>query len=152
MIQKWQRGARVLVIGGFGVVVIGGIVNVINIYGSGMYKFFKFSGDLVQFLIPLATIATIAAWWFMGQMVVEQPEQQRLLRRAYWCFGVEYLIMFAASVALGWRSTALAWTDSVSWILGAGEGLTSVGFLLMARLLSAEVAPGEQMAVSGSSR
>ena len=57
--------------------------------------------------------------------------------------------MFAAAVALGWRSTAFAWTTVISWMQGAGEGLTLIGFLLMARLLSSEVAPLEE-AVSSS--
>ena len=151
MDEKWQRGARVLVIGGFGVIVIGGVVNLIDIYSSGIYRYLQFSGDLVQFLIPLATIATFAAWWFMSQMMTDQSEQRLLLQRAYRWFAVEYLFMFAAAVALGWHATGFSWTASVAWIQGAGEALASIGFLLMARLLSTEVAPREEAAPSGSS-
>ncbi len=147
--EKRQRGARALVIGGFGIVVISGVVNLIDVYSIGIYKYLRLSGDLVQFLIPLATIATIAAWWFMSQLMTDQFEQRLLLRRAYRWFGVEYLIMFAAAVALGWHSTAFAWTNVVAGIQGAGEGLTSIGFLLMARLLSVEAASSEEVVSSG---
>ena len=149
--EKWQRGARALVIGGFGMVVIGGVVNLIDVYISGIYKYLRPSGDLEQFLIPLAAIATIAAWWFMSQLMTDQFEQRLLLQRAYRWFGVEYLIMFAAAAALGWHSTAFAWTTVVAWIQGAGEGLTSIGFLLLARLVSTETAPLEEVAPNSPS-
>ncbi len=147
--EKRQRGARALVIGGFGTVVLSGVVNLIDVYSSGIYKYLRFSGDLVQFLIPLATMATITAWWFMSQLTTDQLEQRLLLQRAYRWFGVEYLVMFATAGALGWHSTAFAWTNVVAWIQGAGEGLTAIGFLLMARSVGTEVAGLEGVVTSG---
>lgn len=151
MDEKWQRGARALIIGGFGMIVIGGMVNLIDVYSSGVYKYLRLSGDLVQFLIPLAAIATIAAWWFMSQMMTDQFEQRILLQRAYRWFAVEYFIMFAADVASGWHLTAFAWATVIDWMQGAGEGLASIGFLLMARLMNSKVVLLEAAVSSSSS-
>ena len=81
--EKLQRDARVFVIGGFGMVVIGGVANLIDVYSGGIYKYLRLLADLVQLLILLATIATIAAWRFMSQMMTDQSEQRLPLQRAY---------------------------------------------------------------------
>jgi hypothetical protein len=75
MSDNKQRRAGFLIIVGFGVTVVGALIDLINVYGDGGYRFLQFSGLLQAFLSPLAAVAVTGAWWFLSKVPARETSQ-----------------------------------------------------------------------------
>jgi hypothetical protein len=133
MIDRYQNRARALVIMGLAVNVIAALIDLINVYGDGTYKFLNFSGMLGIFLSPLTGLSTIGAWWFLTKMTAESSAQRSLLEKAMYWFAVEVLLGVVVTVNYGWHQLSTTWSDSIVWIMSFGGAIEAIGIVALAR-------------------
>ena len=122
-----------MVVAGFATTVIAALVDLVNIYASGTYRFLVFSGMVGIYLSPLIALSTTAAWWFLVQVSPESATQRGLLRRITWLFAADMALAAAASISYGWPQSPLSWTGSIVWLQALGEAVAALGLVEMTR-------------------
>jgi hypothetical protein len=75
MNDRYQARARTLVITGLAVNVLAALVDLVNVYGDGTYKYLWFSGMFEVFLSPLGALSAAGAWWFLTKISAESSTQ-----------------------------------------------------------------------------
>jgi hypothetical protein len=134
MNDRYQARARTLVITGLAVNVLAALVDLVNIYGDGIYKYLQFSGTFRIFLSVLMALSAAGAWWFLTKMTVESSEQRSLLEKTMYWFALESLLGVVAAVNSGWHQPITTWSDSIIWIMGIGGAIETIGLVLLARV------------------
>jgi hypothetical protein len=133
MIDRYQHRARALIITGLAVNVIAALVDLVNIFGDGVYKFLNFSGIFGIFLSPLVALSTTAAWWFLTKMTAENSTQQSLLEKTMYWFAVQVLLGVVVTVNIGLHQSITTWTGSIIWIMSFGGAIEATGLVALAR-------------------
>jgi hypothetical protein len=136
MNDRRQSQARALVIMGLSVNVLAALVDLVNIYGSGIYKLLRFSGCFSGFLSVFITLSVAGAWWFLAKMSVESSEQRSLLGKALYWFALESLLGVVDFVNDGWHQSITTWTGSIVWIMVIGGVIETIGLVLLARVFT----------------
>ncbi len=144
MSDRCQKRARALVIAGLAVNVFAALVDLINVYGDGTYKYLRFSGMFEIFLGPLAALSAAGAWWFLTKLMAESSTQRLLLERAMYWFAVEVLLGVVASVNVGWHTSITTWSGSVIWLMGMGGTIEAIGIVSLARVFGAATFQGSE--------
>lgn len=134
MSDRYQARARALVITGLAVNVVAALVDLVNVYGDGLYRYLRFSGMLGIFLSPLGALSAAGAWWFLIKMSAESSTQRSLLEKAMYWFALEVLLGVVASVNVGWHQSITTWSGSIIWIMGIGGTIEAVGLVALARV------------------
>jgi hypothetical protein len=135
MSDLYQKRARALVIVGFALNIVAALVDLINVYGDGLYKHINFSGMLGLFLDPLVALAATGAWWFLTKVTPESTAQRSLLGKAMYWFGLEIILGVVESVNIGLHQSITTWTGSIIWIMAIGGAIEAVGLISLARVL-----------------
>ena len=68
-------GARRLILGGFALTVVSSILDVVNNYTSGSYRFTFASGQINLYLIVFGSLASFMAWWYLSALDVVGESQ-----------------------------------------------------------------------------
>jgi hypothetical protein len=137
MAPNARNTARTIVILGFTVAALSGVIGYWQNVSSAPYQFGSFREILIPLLNPLITIVAVAAWWWLSRLEARDDEQLRYLRIAYIAFGVQYFLYAALYVLIvtPLDSQAGSWTTTVLWLDCVGAVVASFGLFLMARYL-----------------
>ena len=136
-----RNTARTIVILGFTVVALSGVISYWQNVSSVSYQFGSFREILIPLLNPLITIVAVAAWWWLSRLEARDDEQLRYLRIAYIAFGVQYFLYAALYVLIvtPLDSQAGSWTTTVLWLDFVGAVVASFGLFLMAKTFFTQV-------------
>ena len=129
-----QVRARTLVITGLAVNVLAALVDLVNMYGDGIYKYLRFSGTFGVFLSVLTALSAAGAWWFLTKITAANSEQRSLFEKAMYWFALESLLGVVAAVNVGWHQSITTWTGSIIWIMAIGGAIETIGLVLLARV------------------
>jgi len=129
------RGTRRLILGGFALIVVSAVLDVVNNYTSGSYRFMFASGQFNLYLIVLSSLASFMAWWYLSALDVVGESQRLLVMRALLFFGVEMLL--EVIVNLNWTHfvSILSFEGILRWTLMAGQASAALGFLWSSALV-----------------
>jgi hypothetical protein len=130
----YQERARALVVVGFALNIVAALIDLINVYGDGLYKDINFSGMFGLFLEPLIALSATGAWWFLTKISPEGTAQRSLLEKAMYWFGLEVTLGVIESVNIGVHQSIATWTGSIIWIMAIGGAIEAVGLILLARV------------------
>jgi len=130
-----SQNARRLILGGFALIVVSAVLDVVNNYTSGSYRFMFASGQINLYLIVLSSLASFMAWWYLSALDVVGESQRLLVMRALFFFGMEMLI--EVIVNLNWTHfvAILSFEGILRWTLMVGQASAVVGFLWSSALL-----------------
>jgi hypothetical protein len=134
MNDRYQARARTLVITGLAVNVLAALVDLVNIYGDGIYKYLRFSGTFGVFLSVLTALSAAGAWWFLTKIAVASSEQRSLLEKVMYWFALESLLGVVVAVNVGWHQSITTWSGSIIWIMVIGGAIETVGLVALARV------------------
>ena len=134
MNDRYQARARTLVITGLAVNVLAALVDLVNIYGDGIYKYLRFSGTFGVFLSVLTALSAAGAWWFLTKIAVASSEQRSLLEKVMYWFALESLVGVVVAVNVGWHQSITTWSGSIIWIMVIGGAIETVGLVALARV------------------
>ncbi len=134
MNDHYQARARTLVITGLAVNVLAALVDLVNIYGDGIYKYLRFSGTFGVFLSVLTALSAAGAWWFLTKIAVASSEQRSLLEKAMYWFALESLLGVVVAVNVGWHQSITTWSGSIIWIMVIGGAIETIGLVALARV------------------
>ncbi len=128
-------GARRLILGGFALIVASTVLDVVNNYTSGSYRFMFASGQIDLYLIVFGSLASFMAWWYLSALDVAGESQRLLVMRALLFFGVEMLV--EVIVNLNWTHfvSFLSLEGVLRWTLMIGQASAAVGFLWSSALM-----------------
>ena len=134
MNDHYQARARTLVITGLAVNVLAALVDLVNIYGDGIYKYLRFSGTFGVFLSVLTALSAAGAWWFLTKIAVASSEQRSLLEKVMYWFALESLLGVVVAVNVGWHQSITTWSGSIIWIMVIGGAIETIGLVALARV------------------
>ena len=83
-----SQNARWFILGGFALFVVCAVLDVVNNYTSGSYRFMFASAQVNLYLIVLSSLAAITAWWYLSALDVVVDSQRLLIMKALFFFGV----------------------------------------------------------------
>lgn len=123
------RGARRLILGGFALIVVSVILDVVNNYTSGSYRFMFASGQINLYLIVLSSMSSFMAWCYLSALDVVGKSQQRLVTKALLYFGLGML--FELIINFNWTHlvSLVSLEGVLRWTLMVGEASAAMGFL-----------------------
>ncbi|MGA7834766.1 MAG: hypothetical protein WCA31_06110 [Acidimicrobiales bacterium] len=130
-IQSSRFRARVEIIVGYAVAAVGGLVGFINWASVGGLRLSS-NYDVQSIAALFAYVASVAAWFFLTQMRVDNAGSQRsLLRKALWGLALEQLCVAVSVLAVVVNARDFGWSDLGLTLLGAGALLSALGFYSM---------------------
>ena len=135
--QLSQARIRVLVVTGFVLGAVGAVISYINEVTSIGAQLTSFRYDVDTLVNPLATIAAVVAWSWLVQLDARDERQCTILRRAFLCLALEYLL-FAVGfnfIFTPIHSIGGFWTTLDLWLEFLGSVLVALGLFLYSRSL-----------------
>jgi hypothetical protein len=133
--------AQAVVILGFVVSALAGVIEYLQTITGQGYSFDSFRQIVLPMLPPLTTIVAVFGWWWLTQVEANDEHQRINLQRAYVAFAIQYtlttiLILFLATP---FRSLGGFSVSTVIWLEMVGAFLSALGLLLFSRTLSVRV-------------
>jgi hypothetical protein len=86
--------------------------------------------DVNLFAELFASFAFVGAWWFLTQLTLDTSKQLRLIRRAFFTFGLATLCTAILYLVALVAYSEISWPYSVIWSGGFGNLIASIGFFL----------------------
>lgn len=82
-----------------------------------------------------AYLASVAVWWFLTQIVMDDVTHPQLVRRALACLIVEEILLGIGPLAFvtDYRGTTLTWPLAGDSLAGLGALISAFGFVMMRR-------------------
>ncbi|HEV2428076.1 MAG TPA: hypothetical protein VGS61_07645, partial [Acidimicrobiales bacterium] len=129
--------ARALVVGGFALTTVAGVAYILLLAHLGYFRSGQsLAADGVVIVPVLSDAAALLGWWWLTRLVVTEPDQMTLVRRAYYAIGVQYLLTATWEMCNVSLEHTVNTTDQLvmaSLIVGAIGGLGAfVGFTVIA--------------------
>lgn len=131
-----QARARALVVGGFGLTLVGSLLYVAVAIHLGYISTGQSLAEDGEIILPvLIDVTALAGWWWLTRLVVTEPEQMTLVRRALYSLAVWSLLsafLVMCEVSLG-AASSIDELVITAWVIEAFGGLVVfVGFLVIA--------------------
>jgi hypothetical protein len=127
--ESLRTFARTLIVSGYVLIAAGIVVEFSNQISMG-YLLLSSKEDVSLFAQLFASIAAIAAWWFLTQLALDTERQLTLIRRTFLALALQaaftsvtFLIIFDSFVHLSWDTAEI-------WGYGFGTIFTAIGFFL----------------------
>jgi hypothetical protein len=129
---------RALVVLGFSLSALAGVVNYVFSVSTGGYRFDSFQTVVDPLLLPLTSIAAIVAWYWLTQVEPRDPSQLRVLRRAYQFFAIEYVLIAASFnfIFTPIHNFGSYWITFALWMDLLGALTAALGLFLTSRSLA----------------
>lgn len=127
--------ARRLILGGFALIVASAVLDVVNNYTSGSYRFIFAAGQINLYLIVFGSLASFMAWWYLSALDVVVESQRLLLMRALLFFGVEMLLEVIINFDWTHFVSFLSFEGILRWTLMIGQASAAAGFLWSSALM-----------------
>jgi hypothetical protein len=136
MARKQWFAARVLVVSGFFVTFAGASVISAWILSRMTYGHIPMEFWIEEVAIPLGSLSTLIAWWFLTKITVPLASQGDLFRKAFLALSLESLLVCAANAAPLFQYFHLDWVAFGDLLYAIGSFTTACGFFLIARRYS----------------
>lgn len=133
-----QIRAEAVVVLGFALSAVAGVLAYIYDVTSISYQFNSFQDVLDPLIPPLTSIASVIAWLWLTQLDPRDEGQRRILRRAYLFFAIQYVLLSAGYnfIFTPIRSFGGFWITTYLWIFFVGAVVTAFGLFRVSRILS----------------
>lgn len=138
--DRLRARARLLIVGGWGVVVVGSVAYFAVLVHLGYFTTGQSLGSEGEIVLPvLGNTAALVAWSWLSRLRVSE-EQMTLVQRAFYALGLQSLLIAGsvlASVSVAESNPSSYQLASASLICEAVGGLAVfVGFVVMAGVLT----------------
>ena len=140
MERTFREIARAVVVAGYVVMTLAAVISFANIASNGALGA-SVRSDVQLFSIPFASVASVAAWWFLTQLAANNGVQRSLLRKGYFALGVQALLGSVTYLVIDFSFDITSWTDMVFWLYAVGGVVVGVGFIFMMMSLRAPATP-----------
>jgi hypothetical protein len=122
--RNWARAVIVL---GYGIAALGALISFIQFAADGGLRYSS-NADVEAIGSLFAYLATVAAWWFLSQIVASTVVRRSLVRRALMGLMLEAIFAAIATLAFVVNARALAWPVVGDGLTGLGALVSAVGF------------------------
>lgn len=128
-VPRDRSRARVEILFGFCVTTLGALIGLIWWLSLGSVRYSS-NIDVQSFASAFAFLASLAAWWFLSQIIVESASRRSLVRRALIGLMLDELFLAIASLAfvIDYRGEGLTWSLVGNGLIGLGALLSGFGF------------------------
>jgi hypothetical protein len=138
-----RNRARFVIFAGFTITALGSLISFVRWLADGDIRYS--SNEDVQYIAAtFAVVASVAAWWFLSQIVMNEVTPRVLARRALVALMFEELCFAVASLALVAEYGNLAHNFAAGWplagntLVGLGALASAIGFYSMLRTYRGE--------------
>jgi hypothetical protein len=139
MSTQRQVQAQTLVILGFVVSAVSGVISYFETVTTRGYEFSSLREIVIPMLNPLTMIAPVFAWWWLARIEAGDEGQRTILQRAFVAFAIQYVCTTALVLFLvtPFRSLGGFWLTCVFWFELVGALVSALGLFLLSRTFSA---------------
>ncbi|MGB7104656.1 MAG: hypothetical protein WBD82_08685 [Acidimicrobiales bacterium] len=130
MNESLRTFARTMIVAGY-VLATAGMVAEFSKQISMGYLLLSSKADVDLFAQVFASIADIAAWWFLTQLTLDTARQLTLIRRAFLALALQAAFASVTFFLFFDSFVHLSWDNAEIWGYGFGTIITAIGFFLM---------------------
>lgn len=136
--MSWQQwfSSRVLIVSGFFVTFAATTVTSVWFLSDIAYARPPLADWIQALAIPLASLSTFVAWWFLTKISVSSTGQGDLFRKAFLALALESLLLCIANVMPLTQDFHFNWLPFGDLFYAVGTFTTACGFVLIARRYS----------------
>ncbi|HEY5112245.1 MAG TPA: hypothetical protein VII67_07965 [Acidimicrobiales bacterium] len=136
--MTWKQwfSARVLIVSGFFVTFVATIVTCVWFLSDIAYAHPPVTDWIQEIAIPLASLSTFIAWWFLTKISVSSTGRGDLFRKAFLALALESLLLCIANVMPLIQYFHFNWLPFGDLLYAVGTFTTACGFFLIARRYS----------------
>lgn len=138
MSAQRQVRAQTIVILGFVVSAVSGVISYFETVTTRGRQFSSLREIVIPMLNPLTMIATVCAWWWLARIGAGDEGNRTILQRAFIAFAIQYLCATVLLLFLitPFRSLGGFWMTSALWFDLVGALASALGLFLLSRAFS----------------
>jgi hypothetical protein len=125
---KHQLG-RALIVFGYSLAAVGAIISLCYTLSQPYSVNVRSVINYVAY--PVSFLAGLCAWWFLSALVVSEPRQIDLVRRAFVGLAVQALALSVAYFIIVTSGITLNWVTVPIWFYAVGQVSAGVGFFMI---------------------
>ncbi len=128
---------QAVVILGFVISALAGVISYFNTVSQRGYQFSGFKVIVIPLLNPLLMISVLIAWWWLTRVEASDESGAVILRRTLLAFAAQYFFttVLLLMIITPFNSGDGFWLTTVTWFQLIGAAVSTIGLLLLSRLI-----------------